>query len=253
MILEVLSNNIGLLSWGSATTQTQQVLSEFGHFRVLGAICAWSGTASRDGVRIPIWCFLPIFAKGTVFGKSWICRKWRSAVQVLICPGLTGLTDVLHFWMARCWHCSYHVGKSRDEAADQVGGPIASASAGRHHGSLTEVAQAHAGTRTHKALWKLNHGIRSYCRHDRLPTQGCSDGVDHGHLGSFRSATAALREVQIRGNSGLLQHKTMVIYYTPGRLMDGISAKQRCFDESSEVHEGAARSWKDGIVGQWFP
>lgn len=36
-------------------------------------------------------------AKGTVFGKSWICRKWRSAVQVLICPGLTGPTDVLHF------------------------------------------------------------------------------------------------------------------------------------------------------------
>ena len=62
MILEVLSNNIGLLCGGSATTQTQQVLSEFGHFRVLGAICTWSGTASRDSVRIPIWCFLPIFA-----------------------------------------------------------------------------------------------------------------------------------------------------------------------------------------------
>ncbi len=39
---------------------------------------------------------------------------------------------------------SYHVGKSRDEeAADQVGGPITSASAGRHHGSLTEVALGH--------------------------------------------------------------------------------------------------------------
>lgn len=38
--------------------------------------------------------------------------------------------------------------------------------------------------------------------------------------------------------------------YTPGRLMDGNSAKQQCFDESSEVHEGAARCWKNGILGQ---
>lgn len=80
---------------------------------------------------------------------------------------------------------------------------------------------------------EFNIWIRSCCRHDRLPTQGCSDGVDHGHLGSFRSAKAALREVQIGGNSGLLQHKTMVIYYTPGRLMDGISAKQRCYPVST--------------------
>ncbi len=52
--------------------------------------------------------------------------------------------------------------------------------------------------------------ICSYCCHDRLLTQGCSDGVDHGHLGSFRSATAALREVQIGGNYGLQHIETMV-------------------------------------------
>ena len=122
--------------------------------------------------------------------------------------------------------------------------------------------------------------ICSYCCHDRLLTQGCSDGVDHGHLGSFRSATAALREVQIGGNYGLQHIETMVyiglclvfvslhvfshgfngfIYqfdYVRSCIYawkideDGICAKTQCFEESSEVHERAARCWKDGIVRQ---
>ena len=133
-------------SAGSASTQTQQVLSEFGHFRCLADAsfveavldvgdffccsspsCSWTVSAStrdcnkshaqvlvqsstaNDTTHINSFDprqftlhssllskrWVAFRAQEIVSERSWICRRWKLAVQALICPGLVCHCHVL--------------------------------------------------------------------------------------------------------------------------------------------------------------